>query len=203
MRRKLQLHSLCLSGLVFIVASPACATLLVYEQTSASVPGLSISASMTVDGGLADLPTLNQSSTPIEFGNLLQFALSAPNGVTYTLANFVVPSNFGFPLWSVSPSGIDFIDATDANDFFISFAAGTIQFDTDGPSDLGCNVTRACVTTGTWKSIAEPSSTALILVGLSALGFWRRRISMQSMPLASVAIGASETRAAPRGAASL
>ena len=178
MRRALQqMHSLCLSGLLFIVASPACATLLVYEQTSASVPGLSISASMTVDGGLSDLPTLNQSSSPINFGNLLKFDLLAPNGVTYTLADFVAPFNCSplcFPQWSISPSGIVFINATDSSDFIITFALGTIQFDTDGPSNLGCNVTGTCVTTGNWRSIAEPSSTALILVGLSALAFWRR-----------------------------
>lgn len=179
MRRTLWVFSLWIASLCCVVASPARATLIVYEQTSASVPGLSISASMTVNGGLSDLPTLNQSSTPIDFGNLLGFDLLAPNGVTYTVADFVAPSAFGFPLWNISPSGISFIDATDSSDFIISFALGTIQFETDGPSTPpDCQRTGACITTGYWSAIAEPSSTALILVGLSALGFWWRRASM-------------------------
>jgi len=155
-------------------AAPARATLFVYEQTSASVPGLSIDTSITVNGGLSDLPTLTQSSTPIGFGNLLAFDLQAPDGVTYTLANFVAPSGFGFPLWSISPQGISFNNS--ASDFAIFFAAGTIQFETDAPSNpRDCGITGRCVTTGHWAAIAEPAGAGLILVGLSALGLWRRR----------------------------
>lgn len=175
MRRALQACSIwiaSLSSLCCIVSSPAHATLLVYEQTSASVPGLRISASMSIDGGLSHLPTLNQASTPIDFGHLLGFELAAPNGVTYTLNDFVAPFGLGFqfPQWSISPSGIFFIDAADLNDFSISFGKGTIQFDTDGPSNPpACHSTGACVTTGYWASIPEPSGKSLVLVGLLAL----------------------------------
>ena len=173
MSRTLQVCSLWIASLCCIVSSPARATLFVYEQTSASVPGLFISASMSINGGLSDLPTLNQSSVPIDFGDLLAFELLAPNGVTYTLNDFVAPFNLGFqfPQWSISPSGITFVDADDLNDFFVSFAQGTIQFDTDGPSNPpDCSHTGACVSTGHWvASIPEPSSKALMLVGLLVL----------------------------------
>lgn len=160
-------------------AAPAHATLLVYEQTSASVPGLSIDASITVVGGLSDLPTLNQFSTPIDFGNLLAFDLEAPDGVTYTLANFVAPSGFGFPLWSISPAGISFNNS--ASDFIIAFATGTIRFETDAPSNpRDCMTTGQCVTTGHWAAIAEPAGAGLVLVGLFALGVWWRRTSRLS-----------------------
>lgn len=156
-------------------AVPARATLFVYDQSSASVPGLSISASLTVNGGLSDLLTMNQSTAPIDFGNLLAFNLLAPDGVTYTLANFVAPSSLGFPLWSISPDGIWFNNTQ--SDFAISFAAGTIKFDTDAPSNpRDCGITGRCATAGHWDAIAEPGGTALILTGLSALGLWRRRI---------------------------
>ena len=175
MRRALQLCSLWIASLCFIFSSPARATVFVYQQTSASVPGLSINAAMTIDGGLNNLPTLSQSSAPIDFGNLLAFDLLAPNGMTYTLADFVAPFDLGFhfPQWSISPSGISFIDATDLNDFFISFHLGTIQFDTDGPSSPPyCSRTGACISTGHWASIPEPSGATLIIVGLLALYFF-------------------------------
>jgi len=163
---------LWIAGLCCVVASPARATLLVYEPTSASPPGLSISASITVNGGLSDLPTVDQSSTPIDFGNLLAFDLLAPDGATYTLANFVAPPvNFNLPMWSISPGGISFFDITD--DFIISFASGTIHFDTDAPGD--CFLTGTCFTTGNWKVVPEPSSITLILAGLLALSFWKSR----------------------------
>jgi len=175
MRRVLQVYSL-IASFCCIFASPARATLFIYEQTSASVAGLSITASMSINGGISDLPTLNQSSVPIDFGNLLAFELLAPNGVTYTLADFVAPFNFDsqFPQWRISPAEIFFIDANDASDFHVLFEPPTIQFETDGPSfPPDCSRTGECVSTGRWvaAAIAEPSGKTLILIGLLALCF--------------------------------
>jgi hypothetical protein len=173
MHRVLQVYSL-IASFCCIFAAPARATLFIYEQTSASVPGLSITASMSINGGVSDLPTLNQSSVPIDFGNLLAFELLAPNGMTYTLADFVAPFNLDaqFPQWRISPGEIFFIDANDSSDFHVLFGPGTIQFDTDRPSvPPDCSQTGACVSTGHWTAAAipEPSGPALVLFGLFAL----------------------------------
>src|SRR5262249_49847359 len=94
-------------SLVGLFAPSASATLFVYDQTSAPVANLTISASITVDGGLGDLPTLNQDSNPIDFRHLLGLSLLAPGGVTYSLADFVERGvGSSLPLWNISPSGI-------------------------------------------------------------------------------------------------
>src|SRR6185312_1793840 len=89
------------------------------------------------------------------------------------LADFVAPFSLDskFPQWSISPTGIFFVDAIDASDFLVSFAFGTIAFETDGPSNPpDCGSTGVCVATGHWAVIAEPSGAVLIILGVAALG---------------------------------
>ena len=61
-------------------ALPA-ATIYGFDQTSASVPGLIVTGEMTINGGVADLPTLSNlchaPCGPVDYGNLLAFAMSS------------------------------------------------------------------------------------------------------------------------------
>jgi hypothetical protein len=166
-------------GVVLLVLPvSAWATLFVFEQESASLPGLSVSASITINGGFSDLPTVNSHSSPIDFGNLLALSFVAPGAIagTYSLSDFVAPPPFhNFPLWSINPTRIDFVDALDSNDFhMMGFGAiSQITLNTDGP--FLCHRTGACVVTGIWEPAPEPASLALFATGLAAIALVHRR----------------------------
>lgn len=166
-----------------LVSTPALATIYVYDQTSASVPGLLISASITVNGDLSNLPHTSSTSNPIDFGNLLAFALSAPNalGISYTLSEFVAPQtigpDMGFPKWTIDPGpNISFISGNDLDQFTIM--GGNIAINSD--YDAICPTTGACTAHGNWDPVSEPPSLAMLAVGaiwLSAAGGRRRQSS--------------------------
>lgn len=169
-----------------------------FDQLTTSEPGFTVSASITVNGGLSNLPTLSVSvghplPTPIDFGNLTAFSIQSngffislppfPTHIGYTLADFTNPTG-AFPFspvfWSINPSGITFIDQ--ANDFIITGLNTnftTIHIDSDSPVLASCLQTGNCFAAGIW--VPEPSSMSLVgaflLVGLVLLGRCRRRNS--------------------------
>lgn len=166
--------------LLLFFSVPSRATLFVFEQTSATFPNLTVSSSITINGDLSDLPTVNSRSRPIDFGDLLAFSFAAPGAIagSYSLSDFVAPPPFrNFPLWSISPNGINFVDRFDLNDFHISGfgAVSTITLNTDAP--LLCHRTGACVATGVWEAVPEPASLALFGTGIVAIALARRRRS--------------------------
>ena len=170
----------------WLLVSPALATVFAFQQISASVPELFIDATISINGDFSDLPTIDSNSNPIDFGNLLAFDIITPVG-HFTLSDFQpacgVPIGCipGFPNWSISPTGIDFIDAAAASDFFIhGFGFGsTINVDTDNPfvSPPECFSSGVCAVTGNWiaATIPEPSSITLLVMGLAALCRARHR----------------------------
>jgi hypothetical protein len=165
----------------WLPAFPTAAAIFTFQQTAASVPGLVVTATMTIDGDPSDLPTIDSASVsdPVDFDRLLAFDLVSPVG-HFALSDFTpmclsfIGCTFGFPDWSISPGGISFIDALDASDFFITGLGhnSTIQVDTDGPvTPPECGITGACVVTGNWIAAAivpEPSSMLLLIAGLAA-----------------------------------
>jgi hypothetical protein len=191
--------SIALCGL----AAPAQARAFVFDETSASVPGLVIDASITMKDShsLADLPTINNQfdPAPYDFGDLQALEVKVPDlsdQSVYTLADFVAPCSSGggiscitdFPDWSISPGEIAFINAADAVDFFIKFfpTFSTIQFDTDGysnPSD--CGRTGACIATDKWIPAPESASIFLLLAGIFGTYFVIRRRRFASSVCAS------------------
>src|SRR5712672_2470661 len=137
-------------------------TTFIFEQLTVSEPGFSINSSITVNGDLTNLPSINSHSLPIYFGNLISFYFAAPgmfgppnqgppfNQGTYTLAAFTQSNPF-FPLWSISPDGISFIDRHDANAFSIqalNHSISTIYVNSDHPGDRFCFTTNSCFATG-------------------------------------------------------
>jgi hypothetical protein len=183
------------------LCAPAHATTYGFQQSSASRPGLEITASITVDGTLADLPTVTDyNPPPYGFGKLEAFDIDLP--IIYpthvSLADFVSrgKSYDGFyyietGVWHISPSRIDWHDQYDYSDFVIDFAAGTIGVNSD-EGFPNCPWTGACVFTGTWAALESgpptgqvagdpvPEPTSAALLGAGVLGLVMRRRSRGS-----------------------
>ncbi|HTV44458.1 MAG TPA: hypothetical protein VMF05_04000 [Stellaceae bacterium] len=151
---------------------PASATTFVFNQTGSTVPGFVVSASISVDGTLADLPSISNlaNSGPYDFSPLSALDIILPTlGGDYTLADFTSRGAvLDYPQWSISPSAINFVDQFDANEFNIAFGAtSTILFESDAPTEpRECHTTGRCIASGTWDPVSEPSSSLLLLAGL-------------------------------------
>jgi len=168
---------------------PANAALITYNyvQTGASLASLRIGASLTVNGTLADLPTISSpfcppSPTiclPPDFGNLVTFTFNSPGTIKpiYTLSDFIgIPFGARLPDWRISPSRIAFTN--DFDSFDINLTSGAISYNTDGLSNPpGCNVSGACTTSGVFTptSVPVPEPSTLLLVGTAIGGLIARR----------------------------
>ena len=171
----------------------ASAEVLVFNQISASVPGLFISAVIDVNGGLDLLPTINNFRSPptggYDFGNLdaldIFLPVNPPQKSRFTLEDFTERRQpggtgvFDFPQWSISPNQIRFNNTE--TDFLIILdnILSTIRFNTDAPSTpRECMMTGRCVVQGQWQvtSVPVPASVHLFLGALVAgtLVFRRR-----------------------------
>ena len=164
--------------LISVLPVPSSAAVFVFEQTGASVPQLLVTSSITINGGFSDLPSVNSNSNPIDFGNLIAFSFVAPGAIagSFSLNDFVAPLSLqNFPLWSITPTVISFLDRFDQNEFDISgfTALSTIRLNTDAP--LLCHTTGACVVTGVWEIVPEPASIALFAAGLLGIAVLRHR----------------------------
>ncbi len=164
-----------------------------YNQTSATVPGLVITSSITINGGFTDLPTIASVGcgpvfggppcpASLDFGNLLAFDITVPGG-TYTLADFVDPGMlpgphpiepWPYPSWLITPSGIRFINSIDDQDFSINFAPGTISFNTDNAAYAPCSTSGVCVTTGAFVPVPVPEPATMALLAIGAIPALRR-----------------------------
>lgn len=164
-------------------ATPARAYDLTFHQTSSSVPGLSVSASIDVDGG--PLPTLDNSVPgPYDFGPLVGFDITIPAIMAHhTLADFTDEADpaFLYPQWSISPAEIQFTDAFATNHFEIDFGSfgapsvpGTISFVTDDMNLEPCVMSGVCYVAGDFIaegfSIPEPWSANVFGIALLSLG---------------------------------
>jgi hypothetical protein len=159
---------LMLGALVAVAPAPAHATVYDWVQASASLPGLQFNVTITVDGTLNDLPTLNShtATAPINFGDLTGVTFSG-GGVSASFSDFVIPTGVSdFPDWRIGPGpGIDFVNDLDSEDFEIG--PNLITANTDG-SGL-CSETGACSATGEFVAVAEPSTVPLLLAALLAM----------------------------------
>jgi MYXO-CTERM domain-containing protein len=166
-------------------------TVFTFSQSTASIPGLQVQASVEVNGTFANLPTISSSLPNPDFGNLISFSLSQNafgNPSTFTLANFMSPgygANDYFN-WSISPGGIFFSGGIGDGDSFeitgLTSNLATIHLDSDNPYISSCFNSGTCYTTGTWidppaASVPEPTSLSLLLPLVMLLGLvsWRIR----------------------------
>jgi len=167
-----------------------------FVQTGATVPGLNLHASITLEDPLGSVPTLSctlafgQYSPPCpieDFGNIL--ALTFDRGTSaashYSLFDFHTsnPGPFPFPFlsWSISPTLIHLNNSLD--EFFIYGAGtagpGSIRLNSDlGACSTGVPPTDLCIATGEWTPVPEPATavaTALGILGFSLLQFRAHR----------------------------
>lgn len=179
------MRRLLLAALFFGLATPAFAVPITYVfvQTGQSLPGLTMSASLTIDGTIADLPTINcfpcLAGTVLDFGPLSAFNFHAPPPNTYaaTLADLrtqiTFPMPVAIPTWSMSPGGISYLD--NFRQFRIGFgAAGASLMYVDDLGLAGCFTSTACVVTGDFVATPEPQSLLLLGTGLLVLLVARR-----------------------------
>lgn len=163
------------AGLWCSAAVSASATIFVFDQTGTTVPGFVVDASISIDGTLADLPTISNSFNPGPYDlsplSAFSFVTSSSFEGHFTLADIIAPMPYptGFPRWSISPAEISFFNTTDTSDFMITgFGLGsTIEFESDGSTiPAACHFTHQCIATGNWDPVAEPASAVLLLSGL-------------------------------------
>jgi hypothetical protein len=157
------------------LAVPAFAETFTFDQLATSVPGFFVYATITVNGdSLSDLPTVDSTSNPIDFGNLTAFQISS-NGfgnAAFNLGYFTGPMPpFNFPSWSISPDRIFFLDRFDENIFTISgLASGLSSIEVGNEATPPCNGPEngpgACVATGVW--VPEPSTISLLIAFIMA-----------------------------------
>jgi len=159
----------------------------VFEQTSATVPGLVVTGKIEINGGFADLPSLTSSQTcnsltrtcgPIDFDRLLDIDVGSNLTASFTLHDLRPSMPGSYPAWDIVPDGgldpgIRWIDARDLDDIFINgWENSVIETDTDD-ADSPCGRTRACVVTGHWVDaalpVAEPTAVSLLAAGLLIL----------------------------------
>lgn len=171
------LAAIIAGGSLFVIAPAAFAapTTYVFEETS-GVSGFNPMASITIDGGFADLPsvdTFSDPTGPYDFGNLLSFNFAA-QGQNISLADFVAPSAAAgdIPQWQISPGGMLFLGLD--NDFSVNFPSGTVTFDTDDPNGP-CFESGVCVAEGNWVSAPEPFTVSILGAGLAGAVAMRRR----------------------------
>jgi hypothetical protein len=176
-------------------ARPAHAAPITYQfvQTGATLPGLELHASITLEDPAAGLPTLSCTiqgaySPPCDidgFGNLLSltFGRGTAAGFNYSLFDFhtsQLPGGFPFPFleWSIAPGFIHFNNSMD--EFFIYGAGaagpGSIRLN----SDLGtCSFSGdLCVASGEWTPVTpvpELPTNPAVAAGLMALFLTLRR----------------------------
>jgi hypothetical protein len=153
----------------------------VFDQTSASVPGLIVTGQMTINGGFADLPTLSNfchaPCGPVDYGNLLGIEISANFTGQFTRLNLTQsPDPTAYPQWDIAPDrspdpGIRSSDGhIDLFDF--GWEDATIQTDTDdGPFPDPCEESGVCRVTGHWIAIGVPEGSSLMLLASALLGF--------------------------------
>ena len=155
-------------------------TTFVFQTSSVSVPGFDPTATITINGTFADLPTLandnqrNPIPGPFNFGNLLGLSFEYPNpGVPFlpiehfnlndfTEARFV--GSHELPLWSISPNRITFLNYE--NGFVFDLSGSTILA-ADDQSGIICSQSGGCVAQGSWAAVPEPSTISLLAIGLA------------------------------------
>ena len=179
-----------------VLAAPATAlpTNYLFEQTSATVPGLVVTGEIRINGGFADLPSLSSWQTchkstpvcgPVDFGNLLGISVESNLTAAWFTLHDLRPSPVSdYPAWDIVPDGglnpgIRWIDASDLDDIFINgWENSVIKTDTDDASSP-CGRSGACVVTGHWIAaavpIAEPAALSVLAAGLLLLAGARRR----------------------------
>jgi hypothetical protein len=170
---------------VVLGAAPASATLFVFDQTSTTVPGLSVTASISVqDGDFSGIPTISTligsptPTLPIDFGTLLAFDLRSlgPAFVTGDISQFYACVQCLGPYWLISPGGfINFGCCNTENYMIEGFGRdSTIQVDSDaGPCHEDSNP--VCIVTGNWDPVPEPSTIWVLVMGLGLMGWMAGR----------------------------
>ena len=180
---------------------PASATTFAFIQTGATdisgnpVPGFTVNASITINGTLADLPTIcNQGwgsggcgpgggdPPPYNFAPLQDLKISWSGGGKADLSEFTAAcivatplcNDVGYPAWHISPNEIAFTDFTDSFFFDIKGfgTASSILVMADGDIEPGiCFLTMThCTGIGDWVSVPEPPTIWLVLAVMAMLG---------------------------------
>jgi len=179
-------------------AGPAAATVYTFVETSSTLPGVTVQSTITVNGTLADLPSITWepaegmcepyacSNPPasFDFGALTGFTFSTnafPPGDSYSLADFDAPPGSQYCdcyMWSISSGGIYFNNSSDEFGIGVAsaFTSTTGFMNTDSTLGVGCGETGACQFTGYW-AVPEPPAVAIFATGLLLLGLlgWRSR----------------------------
>lgn len=174
------------AAVLYLQPSPTRATTFTFVQTQSNVAGYEVDASISINGTLADLPTIcnlsrcenPQLTGPYNFSPMLAFTLTSSeppplqpislDDFTEACLNVMTCKFVGFPDWGVSPQSIFFVDGIDQNEIKITGFGQTssiaVLSDFSGPCPGG-----GCVVFGYWEPVPEPASAPLLLSGMIAV----------------------------------
>jgi len=175
--------SICLIFTIF-APSAGLADVFVFSQTGSTVPALRFTSEIDIagSGSLANLPTIMSDCgmlvcpAPV-FAPLTGFEIQGTGSPRFTLVDFKLPVNpaaYDFPMWSISPGGIFFIDEEDNVEYDVRLSSNpvTLIVDDEGSTLGACIEANTCQAFGTFVDVTtapEPPSWQIFTAALAGM----------------------------------
>jgi len=152
------------------------------DRLDSARPSFASEIDIAGSGSLANLPTIMSDCgmlvcpAPV-FAPLTGFEIQGTGSPRFTLVDFKLPVNpaaYDFPMWSISPGGIFFIDEEDNVEYDVRLSSNpvTLIVDDEGSILGACIEANACQAFGTFVDVTtapEPPSWQIFTAALAGM----------------------------------